>query len=298
MLQPQALRYFAEVVRTGSLRRASELFFVAPSAISRQIVNLEQELGAPLFERSPRGMLPTEAGRMLFEFVRDSDHRIERIRSDLHDLTDLRRGTVRLAVIEAVTGDFLPALMTRFSAEYPGIDFHVEVCGTHQIADRVVGESAEIGLAFDVLSREDLVLQGRLAQPLQVICRPSHPLARRKSLRMADLAGERMVLPDETFGTRYLIDHAAMRAGVTLSVHCVANSLQLLKTLVAGSDVISCMPPLTFAHEEAAGLLAGVPVSDKSCRQASLDIITARHHKLSAAARAFLEPLLAKCKGR
>lgn len=298
MLQPQALRYFAEVVRTGSLRRASELFFVAPSAVSRQIANLEEELGASLFERTPRGMVPTEAGQLLFNYVCENNHRIERVRSDLDDLTNLRRGTVRLAVIEAVTGDFLPTLMSRFSASYPGIGFYVEVCGTHQIADRVVSDSAEIGLAFDVLSREDLVLQGRLAQPLQVICRPSHPLARRKSVSVTDLVNHRLVVPDETFGTRYLIDRAAARAGVRLSVHCVANSLQLLKMLVANSDAVSCMPPLTFAHEQASGLLAAVPVSDKSCRQASLDVITARHRKLSAAAKVFLEALLEVCKRR
>ncbi|MEZ0604592.1 LysR family transcriptional regulator [Paraburkholderia sp. IW21] len=55
MIQPRSLRYFAEVARTGSLRHASETFFVAPSSVSKQISNLEKELGAALFDRSPRG---------------------------------------------------------------------------------------------------------------------------------------------------------------------------------------------------------------------------------------------------
>ena len=294
VLQPLALRYFAEVARTGSLRRSSETLLVATSAISRQIDHLEQVLGTPLFERSTRGMTPTTAGRMLLSFVHDHERRIARVRADIDDLSALRRGTVSLAVIEAVASDFLPALMTAFHTTYPGIDFLVDVCGTHQIADRVVDGSAEIGLAFNVLDRDDLILQGRLAQPLQVICQPSHPLARHKSLRMADLAGQRVALPAASFGTRDLIEHASARAGVALSVYCVANSLHLLKALVARSSVISFMPPLTHAQEEAAGLIAAVPLSDPACRKASLDIITARYHKLSAASAAFLDILLKK----
>jgi DNA-binding transcriptional LysR family regulator len=298
MLQPQSLRYFAEVARTGSLRKASESFFVAPSAISRQISNLEQDLGTELFERTSRGMVPTAAGRILLGFVLDSDTRIGRIRSHIHDLTELKCGTVRLAVFEAVASNFLTGIMTAFSAAFPGIDFYVDICGTLQIADRLATDTVEIGLAFNVLSRDDLVLQGRIAQPLQMICRPSHPLAARTSVSMADLDGARVVLPDSTFGIRYLIDQAAAAAKASLSVVCVANSLQLLKALVAGSDLVAFMPPLTFAREAAGGLLHAVALSDKACEQASLDIVTTRDHKLSMAASAFLKVLLERCHGR
>jgi DNA-binding transcriptional LysR family regulator len=67
LIQPQSLKYFAEVARTGSLRQASETFFVAPSAISKQISNLERELGAALFDRSPRGVVLTLAGQLLLD---------------------------------------------------------------------------------------------------------------------------------------------------------------------------------------------------------------------------------------
>ncbi len=295
MLQPQAFHYFAEVVRTGSLRKASEKFFVAPSAISRQIANLEHELGSTLFERSSRGMVLTAAGRVLLDYVLDNDRRVEGIRSQIHDLTQLRRGTVRLAVVEAVVSDFLPTLITRFRALFPGIGFEVDVCGTHDIADRIAGNMAEIGLAFNVLSRDDLLLRGRLAQPLQVICRPAHRLAKRRSVTLADLCNEQVILPNEAFGIRYLVDRAAARAGVSLSVCCVANSLQLLKTMVASSDLLTFMPPLTFTKEAASKQLRAISLSDKTCERASLDIVTAREHQLSAAAQAFLKPLLEAC---
>lgn len=291
MKQAQALRYFAEVARTGSLRQASDVFFVAPSAISRQIANLEKELGTDLFERTSRGMVLTDVGQLVLDFVAESGVRIDRLRSDINDLDGLRRGTVRLAVVEAVASDFLPGLLTEFASAHPGIDFRVSVCGSHQVADRVSSDAAEIGLTFNTVSCEDLTLQGRIDQPLQMICRAGHRLAARASVSMTDLDGVRVALPDRSFGIRSLIDQAAARAGVSLSVAYEANSLQLIKAVVSSADLVSFMPPLTFAREHATGILQGVDLSDQACGSTTIDIVTARHRKLSVAAAAVLAKL-------
>lgn len=296
MLHLQSFKYFAEVAKTGSLRQASETLLVAPSAISRQIANLEQTLGTPLFERSFRGMVPTEAGRILLNFVNGQNVRIDRMRSNIDDLSFLKRGTVRLAAVEAVTANFLPELLNDFGRQFPGIDFHITVCGTHQIAQRIASDTADIGMAFNVLSREDLILHGRNSQPLQMICRPGHPLASRHSISMADLDGMRVALPDSTFGIRYMIDHVAAQAKITLSVGYEANSLQLIKAIVCGTDLVSFMPPLTFAREATLGSLHSVNLSDRTLRQSSIDIITASDRKLSVAARAFLDKLLLRIR--
>jgi DNA-binding transcriptional LysR family regulator len=114
-LQPHALEYFSEVVETGSLRLAAQKFDVAPSAVSRQIARLEQDLGQDLFERSPKGMLPTAAARLVLEFLTETRLRAEKMRADINDLTDLKRGNVRLAVVEALSSDFLADLLRHFS---------------------------------------------------------------------------------------------------------------------------------------------------------------------------------------
>ncbi len=292
MIQPQSLQYFAEVARTGSLRHASDAFFVAPSAISRQIANLERELGAPLFERSSRGMALTEAGRILLDFVQDNNHRVDRVRAAIDDLADLRRGLVRIAVVEAATTSFLPGLYQRFAQQHPGIRFRVAVRGTHQIADLVAADSAEIGMAFNALSRDDLVIQARIRQPLQLITRPGHPLAGRPSIAITDLEGVRVALPDRSFGIRYLIDNAVTRAGCALEVVFEADSLELLKSIVRCTDTVTFMPAMTFGRETASGELVSIPLADPPSEQGSIDIITARDRKLPVAAQAFLNLLV------
>lgn len=288
MLQPQALRYFSEVARTGSLRHASDAHFVAPSAISRQIANLEKELGVDLFERSSRGMMLTEAGQLMLRFVQQNTSSIERFLAQIEDLSQLGRGTVRVASVEATTSDFLPGLMATFGQRYPGIHFQIMVLGTHQVAEQVACDAADIGLAFNIPSREDLILQGRIAQPMQVVYRPGHALARSGSLAMTQLDGMPIALPDRTFGIRHVIEHAAQTAGIPLNLVHESNSLQLLKALVRTSDIVSFMPRMTFEREAQEGTIGHSPLDDVTAAQASIDIVSAQGRKLPIAARTFL----------
>lgn len=296
MIQPQSLRYFAEVARTGSLRQASEAFFVAPSAISKQISNLEKELGTTLFDRSPRGAILTAAGQLLLDYVTANTRNVEQLRAAIDDLSSLRHGVVRVALVEAAVQSFMPELITEFSRAHPGIAVHLDVCGTAQIVDTLVGQRAEIGMAFNVLNRDDINLHGRSVQPLQMICRPEHPLAGRTSVSMSDLVDARIALPTRTFGIRYLIERAAERAKVELHVAFEVNSLQAIKNLVGQSDTVSFMPPLTLVQEIAHGWLRATPLDDHDSRSATIDVITSRGRQLSVAAQRFLELLLRRLR--
>ncbi|MCK1440749.1 MULTISPECIES: LysR family transcriptional regulator [unclassified Bradyrhizobium] len=296
MIQNQAIVYFSEVVGTGSLRKAAENLLITPSAISRQIAQLEDELGAPLFYRSSRGMVPTDAGNALLHFVEENSASILRLRATIDGLGNLSRGSVRLAVVEATTSDFLPRLLAEFSGKHPNIRFEVRVCGTHEIADHVSADRADIGLAFNVLSRDDLTLQSRMTQPLHIICRPGHPLTTNKAMSIGQLGDTPVALPARSFGIRYLVDQAADREKVTLNVRYEADSLQLIKNIVCASDVVGFMPPLTFENERSTGVLSSIHLSDMQSERSSLDIVTSRYRSLPAAAHAFLSGILARIK--
>jgi hypothetical protein len=159
----------------------------------------------------------------------------------------------------------------------------------------VVSGKADIGLAFNVLNRDDLILQGRVHQPLQLICNPQHVLAHEKLVPLSALDGARAALPTRSFGIRYLIDQAAIAANISMKVAYESDSLAMLKAMVRRSDrLISFMPPLTFAHELEMGVLRAVDLSDAAAQHASIDVVTARQQALSVAARAFLALVLAR----
>jgi DNA-binding transcriptional LysR family regulator len=290
-MQTSALRYFAEVARSGSLRHASDVFDIVPSAISRQVAQLERQLGATLFERSARGMTLTEAGKLLLEYVDDGERRVVELRQRLDDLSELRRGTVRLAVVEATAHDFLPRVLEHFSRRHPGIEFRVTIVGTAEVAERLLAHEVDVALAFNSPSRDDLVLKARMPQPLQLIGAPGHPLLRGDAPTMRELDGAATALPDRSFGIRRLVDQAAAAARIRLRIVLEANSLQLIRNMVAGSELVSFMPEMTFTREAAAGTLAARPLQGTAFSRASIDVLTARGHDLSHAARRFVTVL-------
>jgi DNA-binding transcriptional LysR family regulator len=156
-----------------------------------------------------------------------------------------------------------------------------------------VDHSVDIGLAFNVLNRDDITLHGRLRQPLQVICAPGHVLATRTSVSIGELAGFRAAVPDRTFGVRYLIDKAAQEARVELRLAYEMNSLQAIKSIVRRSDVIGFMPPMTFALELQEGWLHALALTEHASESATIDVVTSRRRELPLAATAFLQHLLA-----
>lgn len=289
MIQPLSLKYFETVARTGSIRQASDSLFVAPSAISRQILNLEAEMKAQLFERTAQGMRLTAAGRILLQYAESNAARLGRVRREIDDLSRLAQGSITIATVEGTTMSFLPDVISRYTALHPGIAFRVLASGTHQIIEQVLGEAAEIGLAFNVPPREDLVLQGRISHSLRVIFRAGHALSGQASLTMRDLQDHALVLPDRSFGIRHLVEHAARAADTLINMRHESNSLQFIRALVCSTDLVSFMPRMAFEREEREGRMASAELDDPICAQSTIDVITARSRKLSAAARSFVD---------
>lgn len=292
VLHPQALRLFAGVARSGSLRLAADTVATVPSAISRRMTQIESQLGVVLFHRSSRGMTLTEAGAALLEHVEESERRADALRQRLSDLTELRIGTVRLAVVEGVTSEFLPQVIAKYRRVHPGIEFRTTVCGTSDIPELLLSRRCEIALSFNAPSRDDLILQARLPQPLQLVCATDHPLRGGRPLLMKSLDGTACALPAKNFGIRRLIDKAAAKAGIRLRVMLETDSLQLIKNTVAATDLVSFMPPITFARELTIGSLAAIDIKGAAFERASIEVLTSRGQLLSQAGKSFLGHLV------
>src|SRR5260370_28240767 len=127
MRHGRILRYVDEIARCGSIRRAAERLSVPASAMNRRVADLEEELGARLFERRPRGVRLTAAGEMFVRYAREQATDMERVKSQIEDLKGLRRGTVRIACSQALAHEFLPAEIAAFRATHPLVAFDVKV---------------------------------------------------------------------------------------------------------------------------------------------------------------------------
>lgn len=287
MLSP-ALRYFLEVVRSGSVRLAAERLHVAPSAISRQIAQLEREVGAALLVRTRRGVLPTEQGRLVAVYGNRVGRGADRLRMSLDDVAQVRRGRVSIATVEGMLDQLLPDALVAFRTAHPGVTVSVQVAGTHQVAEAVLREDVEIGIALETPRRSELLLRQRWAQPLHAVMRPDHPLAGRKTVTVGELLSYPHVLPDRTFGIRMLTDRAAAETGTCAAPVAETNSLDLCRSYARSGLVVTVLAPVAVAREVAGGALHSVPLSDAIVRSATIDVFTAQSRPSSRAAEALL----------
>lgn len=290
---PDALRYFRAAASAGSVRRAAERLSIAPSAVSRQIARLESDLGVALLDRRSRALSLTEAGRMVLAYTERADEHYGALRSSLRSLSDGESGRVRVATVEGVVSYFLSKHLSRFESQHPGVRVDVSVIGSRSVLDTLREAGADIALAFGASARPDLVQHARLDQPLCVIMAAGHPLARKKSLRFAELAGMRAALPDSSFEIRAMVDRMAKRSRVKLVQVVETNSLEMAKGFARNSQLITFLPRYAALRDIASRELCAVPLRDRPFSDTRITLLTPRSHSLSSAARALLEALKA-----
>src|SRR5262249_56490696 len=120
-MQRAVLRSFAHVARQGWIRKAAEALSVASSAVNRQILRLEDEIGVPLFERSRSGVRPTPAGELLLRHVRETQNEFQRARAEIASLSGTGSGTVRIVSLESVVARGLPQILAAIAGRPPRV---------------------------------------------------------------------------------------------------------------------------------------------------------------------------------
>ncbi len=296
-MQSTSLRYFAEVVQCRSIRRAAERLHIAPSAISRQIAQLEQKLRSPLFERQTNRLVLTEVGRLVAEYASASAKDTARLLAAINDVSNLKRGHVTIATVEAMVADLLPQRLAAFQLKYPGITATVNVLGTQDVADSVARGDADIGIAFNPEPRPDLQVCADYRQPLHAILSSAHPLARRTHLSLVELRDFRLALPNHSFGIRLLVEKVAREMRFEFTHVLETNNLEMAKGLVRNSSTITFMPVSAVVRDLQLGALVAVPMSEPALTATSIKILTAVDRKLPRAVEALVRDFSAEMPG-
>jgi DNA-binding transcriptional LysR family regulator len=289
-----SLRYFHEVARLGSIRRAADLLHVAPSAVSRQIAQLESDLDAVLFFRSKAGVALTNAGETYWRQTRRVMLDLANARQSLDDMRGLRRGEVRIHVIEGLVSDWLPRLVNEFRKLYPGIRFHIRSTSTDQIIAALLEHEADIGLTFNAPPRDEIQNIEEYVEPVTCIVSPDHRFADLPQLKISQLIDEPMALAESSFGLRQLIERAFQRYRSDFEPAITTNSLELTKAMAMTGSMIAFMPMLTVQRELNESVLKPIPVESKELAESRTSLCIHRDRALSFAARELLKVLRAE----
>lgn len=250
------LRYFVAVADEGSFSRAAAREHVAQPSLSQQIQKLEAEMNHRLFDRLPRSVVVTEAGKCLLEFARKILAEIADARRCLDELDGDTAGRLTVGAIPTIAPYMLPPLIERFQRSYPKVTLELVEDTTENIAMRLEGGTIDIAIASSCDESPVLERLSLGKEDLLLLVPKQHPLAKKKKVRWSDLKSQKFLLLHEVHCLsgqvhEFLIGH---RLRPELSVR--GAQLGTIARMVAGGMGVTLVPKMMVDVEMANGCAA------------------------------------------
>lgn len=248
------LRYFDAVAETLNFTRAAERLHVTQSTLSHQIKQLEDEIGAPLFDRSGKRVRLTETGEILRSHMTPALERIDLGLQALRAPAEAITGIIRLGTTPSFNTQMVPQCVATLLKSYPGLAVNVEELAAGQILKRLRSGHLDMAVSYPPGDGGDLWFEPLYNEELRLIVAADHPLARRRKVRMVELHNLRMALLPSTFLTRKLLDDCFDAAGAKPIVVAQLNSVAPMIELIRQTDLAGIIP------ESAVGMGPGLRV--------------------------------------
>lgn len=276
------IHYFLRVVQHGSIRRAAEELVVAPSAISRSIRQLEEELGTPLFERVRQRLQLTSAGETLAYHARASQRELGRACSFIEDLQGLRRGRISIVAVESVTRALLPEVLGSFWQRFPNVTVELHTAGSEDALEALAEGACDLAVAFDAPLPRKAKRLASAQLHVGALVAPSHPLADHvEGLRLRDFRGERILLAGHMLDLGRLLQDVAAAVGVEFRERVVSTSIHSLITMACAGHGVTFQTRTGVENELRRGELAFIPLLDPQLRPRRLSLVAPQQGQLS-----------------
>jgi len=281
------LEFFLKVVEEGSFSRAADVVCRTQPAVSIAIRRLEEEIEAPLLDRSQKTPTLTAAG----EVVRDYAQRIlalrDQARETVGQLRSLQQGCVRIGANESTSLYLLPQLILAFRDQYPDVKVELYRHSSERLPREVLNSNVDFAvLAFEPLDR-DLECFCVLTDELVLILNPAHPLAQNKSVTVKELGKESFIAHNVRTGSRNKVVELFAAHQTPLNISFELDTIETIKRFVRLNIGPAFVPRMCVREELDCGLLATVPVEELSYHR-TLWVATRRNATFSHAAEAFL----------
>lgn len=290
------LRHFMEVAHCGSVNQAASRLFVAPSAVSRQIGKLEDALGTALFERHARGMTLTASGQRLAAHLRNAVLDAEQVLDQVRDLGELDAGRIRVACTEGFAPHFMTMVMRDFQSAHAGSRIELYVGSPDEVSTLLSRGEADVVLKYVVAPEPGLRVEHSATAPVFAVMRPEHPLARQRTLQVADVVGYPLMVGSRGVTTRQLFDQACSVQALQYRPVFVSNFSSVLLSLLHATDVL-LSGRLTVLHLIEEGTVVARPFADAPLQQRRLQVLSLEGRTLPPLTQTFVRHLV-KCIAR
>ena len=248
-MEMQQLRYVVVVARNGNFSRAAEQCHVAQPSLSQQIQKLEDELGERLFDRMKREVRLTPHGEAFLRRAVRILEEVDAAKREMTDAQDLLRGTLTIGVLPTIAPYLLPQVMAQFAEMFPGVETVVQEDTTARLLKLAHGYEIDFALASQPIRDERLEVKELFSEELLLALPPGHPLARKRSVTVADLAGESLIVMKEGHCLGDQVLDFCDRRDVKPKISFRSAQLETVQALVAAGLGISLIPVMAMRSE-------------------------------------------------
>jgi DNA-binding transcriptional LysR family regulator len=282
------LEVFLAIVRARSYRQAAEALHASQPALSQHIRELEGELGVRLFDRLTRGVILTEAGRLLEERAKRVFATLTDVRDVLGELQGLKRGSLLVGASTTPGIYVLPAIIGAFRRRHPGIDLQLRIANSRAIEDAIRAHDVDLGVVggHGLAPGEECLAAG-LADELVLIVSPRHRWAGRREVAPAELTDEPLLVREEGSATRRVTERALDQAGIRRRVSMELGHTEAIKQAVMAGLGVAFVSVHAVRGEVADRRLAAVRLRRLRIRR-HFHVIHSEARTMSAGARALV----------
>lgn len=288
----QGLEAFWWIAQTGSFNRAAEKLYLTQPSVTARIQALEKELGQPLFERKPRGVRLTDAGRVLLPHAERVLNDIRVARRAVSDLESASGGTLSVGSALTTSTYMLPQVLSQFKTAHPSVEVNVRTGRSQQIQQLVLDDTVQLGLVHSpVAGHADIAAIPLYDEPIVLVLHPKHALSGQSEVTAADLATEPFITSDKASGYWSLVEQFWASAGLVPRVTMELDSIETTKRMVMSGLGLAMLPRGTVEGELATHQLVVVPVVHSGHLMRQTNLVHRRGKIWSGISRAFLEIL-------
>jgi DNA-binding transcriptional LysR family regulator len=284
------LQAFVSVARLGSFTRAAKVLHLSQPAVSTQIRNLEDVLGARLFDRNTRSVALAPVGRELAPAL-------ERILRDLDALATTARerattphGVVDVAALPSISSGLLPVAIARFKEQFPAASVRLKDAVADRVIAMVKAGEVDLGIATSVRADPEIELAPLLADRMSVVFRPGHPLEHKHRIALDDLRPYPLILTDPQSSVRTIVDRAFESSGALPSPAYEVTYMSTAIALVKAGLGIAILPSSAALEGKQLSRLRSRPIRHEALTR-NIGVIRKTGRSLSAAAERFADVL-------
>jgi DNA-binding transcriptional LysR family regulator len=281
------LRAFFLAAREKSITKAAKALYITQPAVSIQIKSLEEALQLKLFRKCGKDLEITDAGKVLYGYAEKIFLTVGEMEHVLKGYADLTQGSLTMGTTRSFARHLMPALLSQFQEEFPGVKVYLEVGSSQEIADRLLEFKYDLGIIGRLQYSNKLRSVPYGKEEFCLVTPPHHRFAGRQEVSLQELKEEPIIIRENGSGSRHAILSLLRDHGVKPSVLLEAGSFEFIKEYISKGRGISFLYKPEFQLEAKMGLLKSVPIREGPIFIQS-DIVFPRDVELSPPAKAFL----------